>query len=285
MLNYLKAYRPLNILFIALAQWLASYYLDFSASRESIKLGGVYYLILGTAACAAFGYWTNDYFDVIRDRINKPGKNWVGRLNKYAIWSHLLLFISIALYCGNALGVWFVGLFIITLITLVVYNIWLKDIAGIGNVLIGALSFISIYCIQFLFKEVDKLLLLHFATLAGMLNFSREIVKDAEDLKGDSESGANTLPIVFGIRNANLVVYVILLFTISFMVVSLINQNQYLAKPINYLYFMYYAFFVILPLYYVAVEVRYAKEKSKYAYISKVLKYVMFTGILSILFF
>ena len=38
---------------------------------EILKDGGIYWLILGTAACSAFGYWINDFTDYQRDVINK----------------------------------------------------------------------------------------------------------------------------------------------------------------------------------------------------------------------
>jgi len=43
--------------------------------------------------------------------------------------------------------------------------------------------------------------------------------------------------------------------------------------------------FILIPLYAIAVEVRYAQDKHQYAKLSLRLKYVLATGILSILFF
>ena len=169
MKNYLTIYRPLNILFIALAQWLTAYFLNFDATYQSVFQGGIYWFILGTAACAAFGYWINDFFDIERDAINKPLKNSVGRLNPNLVYVHLLAFISVALYCGNLLGMWFLLLFVVTLLVLFLYSKWLKNVAGVGNLLIATLSFVSVYAVSVLFPLVDFLLILHFAVIAGFV--------------------------------------------------------------------------------------------------------------------
>ncbi|MBT8326080.1 MAG: UbiA family prenyltransferase [Bacteroidia bacterium] len=285
MLNYLKIYRPINILFIALAQWLSAYFLNFEASYVSIYDGGLYWLILGTAACAAFGYWINDFLDIDRDEINKSHFKAIKSLNPNLVYVHLLAFVSIATYCGNVLGTWFILLFAITIALLFLYSKWLKNIAGLGNLLIAALSFVSVYAVSVLFPEVDRLLMLHFAMLAGFLTLCRELVKDAEDVKGDSETNAKTLPIVLGLVNTNNLIYILLLFIISFLVISLYYQSRFLTSAMQFAYYGYYFLFVIVPLYKVAIDVRSAQSKQEYAFLSKILKYTLFTGVLSILFF
>ena len=69
--GYLHIYRPLNIFFIVVAQWLAAYFLDTHSNFSVLSQGGIYWLMLGTAACTAFGYWVNDDTDFPRDVINR----------------------------------------------------------------------------------------------------------------------------------------------------------------------------------------------------------------------
>ena len=112
MLSYLRTYRPLNLLLIGIAQVLVAYFLDFDASLSSLLEGGLHFLIGGTMALASFGYWVNDYYDTERDAINKPGVNQVGYYSKNFLMVHLLLFLSVLLYCGNALGARFILAFL-----------------------------------------------------------------------------------------------------------------------------------------------------------------------------
>ena len=111
------------------------------------------------------------------------------------------------------------------------------------------------------------------------------MVKDGEDAIGDRETGAKTVPIVFGFETLNIAAYVLILFTVSFSIISLYYQSMYFTQPLNYVYYGYYALFVLVPLYKIAVDVRYADSKEEYAKLSLWLKYVLFTGILSIVFF
>lgn len=285
MLNYFRIFRPVNILFIAFAQWLSAYYLDFSANLGSIAEGGIYWLILGTAACAAFGYWINDFLDKKRDEINKPSKVFITDLHKITVYLHLLFFILTASFAGFKISFDLLVVFLGVLLVLLLYSGFLKDIAGLGNIVIAALSFYSIYLVSRLFPEADSLLIIHFAMLAGMINLCREIVKDAEDVEGDAALNSKTMPVVFGLKATNLAVYIILLFTLSFLVVSLYYQSNFLAKPLLYVYYAYQLLFVIIPLYKVTIDVRFAEKKDDFTRLSKILKYVIFTGILSILFF
>ena len=283
--NYLSIYRPINIIFIALSQLLCAYFLDFSASYSSLMEGEIYWLMLGTAACAAFGYWLNDSSDVTRDFINNSEYSPASRLNSKLIYIHYLVFVSVALFAGNKLGFWFLSLFIITLIALVLYSKWLKNIALIGNVTIAVLSFVSLYAVYKLFPTVDFRLILHFSILAAFVTLCRELVKDAEDMEGDAQTGGKTVPIVFGLNTLNLSVYIVILFAVSFMLMSVYYQSEYLLTPLRYIYFAYCGLFVVFPLYKIAIDVRHSKSKEEYQQLSKMLKYVLFIGILSILFF
>ncbi len=285
MKEYLLIYRPFNLLFIALAQLLCAYFLDANAQFYSITTGGIFWLVAGTAACAAFGYWINDMYDGDRDIINHGKSSFLHQLHPMLVYTHLFIFIFIALMAGNELGLWFVGLFLVTMLILFLYSKWLKNIAVIGNIVIAILCFYSIFSVYILFKNVEFLLIIHFALLAAGITLSREIVKDAEDMDGDRQTGAKTLPIIWGLNSSNITVYAIILTIIPIAIVTLYAQKSYFSGALLYLYYTYFTLFIIVPLFKVAVDVRYATEKNEYTRLSLWLKYVFFTGILSLLFF
>ena len=285
MANYFSIYRPINLLFIGVSQFLCAYFLSSHSSYDSVVAGGIFWLILGTISCAAFGYWINDFTDKDRDSINKEYPSVITRLPSTVVIIHLLVLASISLFCGKMIHNDIVILFIVTMSALLLYSFFLKNIAVIGNMVIACLSFASLYAVYYLFPELDGILVLHFAVLSAFINWCRELVKDAEDIEGDRSTGAKTIPIVFGANALNVVTYAVLLFALSFTIVSLYYQQSYMPKPLIYLYWVYYGLFVIVPLYTIAIDVRYAKDKSEYSLLSKQLKYVLFTGILSLLFF
>lgn len=285
MWNYILIYRPLNIFFIGIAQILCAYFLDTSASLTQLYYGGLPWLILGTAACASFGYWINDYLDITIDVVNKKSGSRIAGINSYLVYVHLLLFISIAMWSGRMLGVWFLSLFIITLLALSIYSFWLKKQPLIGNLLIAALHFFSLYSVYKLFPQLDIILVLHFSILAAFVTLAREIVKDLEDVKGDQLNGANTLPVAIGLKGTNILAYTVLLFTLSFGFVSYYVQRDYFSGKLLWLYYAYAALFIVVPLFKIAIDVRFASGKAEYSRLSSWLKYVIFVGILSILFF
>ena len=285
MLAYLKVYRPLNLLFIGIAQFLASYYLYFDAEFIEIWNRGVGYLLLGTLSIAAFAYWLNDFYDAERDALNGRNRLNVKSLNPLVLIIHLLSFLSLILWSANHLSLLLSMCFAIAILCLWLYNYFLKDFPLIGNVLIALLSFLSVYMVGWLFPEIDKRLLLHFGMLAAMINFCRELVKDAEDEEGDRLTGAKTIAVLWGNTVINRIVYFSILFIISFTIMSLYYQKQYFAAPLLYVYWLYYLLFVIIPLYSIALKIKFISEKQEYSDLSSQFKYILFTGILSILFF
>ena len=283
--KYFALYRPLNLFFITLAQLLCAHYLDPYASISSLIAKGILWLILGTVACSSFGYWINDFLDKERDSINKVKTFDISTLPTFVIYLHLFVLVILAVFSGLMLSPLFLYINLLTLFLLSLYSLILKNIAFLGNLLIAFLSFVSIFMLLFLFPDIDYALLFHFATLAGLLTLCRELVKDGEDAEGDRITGAKTVPIVFGTSTLNISVYVLLIFIISFSVMSLYHQSMFFPAALRNVYYSYYLLFILIPLYVIAVEVRYAQHKHQYAKLSLRLKYVLATGILSILFF
>jgi 4-hydroxybenzoate polyprenyltransferase len=285
MYNYFALYRPVNLLFIALAQFLCAYYLDPSASINQLWSNGILWIIMGTLACSSFGYWINDFFDTERDLINKTKTYDITVLPRFVIYMHLIVFVLIAVFSGQMLSPLFLYIYIFTLSSLIIYSIFLKNIAFLGNLLIAFLSFVSTFMLLFLFPDIDYALLFHFAALASILTLCRELVKDGEDAEGDRLTSAKTVPVLFGTNTLNISVYVLLIFTISFSVISLYHQRIYFPETLRYVYYLYYLLFILIPLYTIAVDVRYAQHKDEYTNLSLKIKYVLATGILSLLFF
>ena len=285
MSSYLKIYRPLNLFFIGLSQILCAYFLDRYASFNSVIESGLFWLILGTVSCASFGYWINDYFDQKRDIINKKEPSHIKYYSRLTINIHLISFILVALTSGYLIGVWFLSLFSFTLVLLFLYSWRLKDLPVIGNLIISMLSFYSIYSITMLSPLIDGFLIVHFSVFSGLITFCREIIKDAEDFEGDREFGSQTLPIRFGKKIANNLVYVLLLLLISLLIFSYYYQLQYFQGSLKYIFCLYCVLFIVIPLYKAAIDIRYANYKLDYNSLSMLMKYVIFTGIFSILFF
>ena len=189
MKSYIAIYRPLNILFIGIAQFLCAYFLDTSSSLGSLVNAGVHWIILGTASAAAFGYWVNDFLDQERDQINKKKPSAIQELSEWLIWLHIAVFGLVTVAIGFMLGSWFLGAYSVTLLLLLLYSLWLKNVILLGNIVIAILCFYSIYMVCKIVPSLDVILVLHFATIAAFLTLIRELLKDAEDIKGERQKG------------------------------------------------------------------------------------------------
>ncbi|MDD1718999.1 MAG: geranylgeranylglycerol-phosphate geranylgeranyltransferase [Methanoregulaceae archaeon] len=162
---------------------------------------GVAWIILTVILVTGAGNALNDYCDAGIDRINRPDRPIPsGRVQKHqALVFAALLFI--AGICTSLLtNLFCVLIAVFNSILLIAYAVRLKSTPGIGNVAVAYLSG-SIFLfggalagLPGLEMNLPLFLITFLATLA------RELLKDAEDVEGDSASGARTLPILAGVK-------------------------------------------------------------------------------------
>lgn len=253
-------------------------------------------LLSSIISIAAAGYIINDIYDIEIDQINKPNKLVIGKAftiaqayNMYFIFN--IFGVLMGFYLTNYLEKpIYSGLFITTSFLLYYYSATLKKVPLIGNILVASLiSFcILLYAyfdliinvsttnlgIQYLLFE----LILEFSVFAFLINLIREIVKDIEDLKGDKELYVKTLPLLIGIKYSK---YVIGLFTLILIISILYFTFSYI--PRSSFIFYYFLLAIFLPLLYFMYRLYKSKTKTDYSLLSKLLKFCMISGILSIL--
>ena len=194
--TYVAEIRPANCLMAASAALIG-----ILVSKTTLSFGVIGPCVLVFVAVflvAAGGNVINDYFDVAIDRVNKPRRALPsGRITQrgallYAIT--LTLFgVAVALFINPIC----LGLAALNAALLVLYSWKLKRSALVGNLLVGYLT-----GSVFLFggAAVSSVFLPGMLFLSAMLAItSREIVKDVEDLLGDTQAGASTLPIRYGV--------------------------------------------------------------------------------------
>lgn len=283
--KYFSVYRPLNLLLIAAAQMLAGYYLFLEADLGTIFGLKIHWFVLGTIYTASFGYWINDFYDQERDLLNQKKRGGTAIYPIWFVFFHFFLFATLAIYCGYIISPFFMWFFIFSLIGLWLYSFKLKDLPLYGNIIIGVYSFLSIYALKWLMPSINLQLIIHFALMAGLLNFAREIVKDSEDIEGDKLVGSRTYPIVYGQDANKKIANLVVVFVLSFIIISVYYQHFYFKLNLKLVYIGYYLFFVAYPLYYFIIKLYEAQKKEHFHRLSQILKYVLYTGILSILFF
>lgn len=264
-------------------------------------------LSLSTIFIAAAGYIINDYFDVKIDNINRPEKMVLDKIipRKHAIIVHSLLNI-IAVFIAIILA-WETGHLSAILLQvfctglLWFYSTKFKQKFAIGNVVVAVLTSLSIvvillyepmlqaYCTQpiFIIFSNEKVLpnpvwvLAVYAFFAFILTWMREAVKDMEDFIGDEAEGCVTMPIVWGLKKTAF-------FTITLAIVALIPLLIVAIKLLligELIFGLYLLGAVILPIISFLFILPQKTTKEHYHSISRLLKFIMVTGICSLIIF
>lgn len=262
-------------------------------------------LSLSTVMIAAAGYVINDYFDVKIDRINKPDQMVIdkGIKRRVAMGAHFvisLLAILIATFVSVKLGMWkYSFIYLACAAGLWLYSTEFKKQLLIGNIVVAVFVALVPFVVGLyeLNLAADKFaplklppyevhfnvifnFILGFSVLALLINFTREIIKDIEDMEGDKKFGCRTVPIALGIDTSkNLVSFLIIT---TMFVIGYVQSGELKTGPT--LSFWYLLIFVQVPLAFTIYLVQKAILPADFRAPDKLTKAIMLTGLLYTLF-
>ena len=304
---FIKMIRLPNLIFIGLTQVL--FYeciiraiLDPLHIQPAIGRISLLFLILSSVFIAAAGYIINDYFDINIDQVNKPAKNVIDSIvsRRWAMLWHMLISgagVLLSIYVGIRTSLWYIPLAnLICVFLLFVYSLALKQRLLVGNVLISLLTswviavlFLSETKIFYTIVTPDELtasqkivrLGLLYSAFAFIISLIREAIKDMEDIEGDLKYGCRTMPIRWGMNAAKVYVAIWLIVLIALVIVAQVYVSQFRWWWPN----TYSTLFIIVPLVYIFYKLFSASTPQRFHTLSSFTKWVMLTGILSIIFF
>lgn len=277
--DFLRLVRVQNLLMVALTQYMTYWFLARTSPERdwrSFLDMPFHAMVLSTVMVAAAGYIINDYYDIKIDRINKPEKVVVGRVmrRRVALFSHMvfsLLGVLLAFWVSKAVGL----VTFVVVCWLWLYSNRLKQLAFVGNVSVSAMTALTLILVGIYLRE-NNLYVYMYATFAFFVSLIREIIKDIEDRKGDAMYACRTLPIVWGVHKTKLLV---LFLQASFLLVSLLLLLQIDNRSM-------YAYFTLLCLASLlfAYRVYKANATRTFSQLSSICKWVMLTGIMTMVF-
>jgi 4-hydroxybenzoate polyprenyltransferase len=308
-LAFLRLVRWPNLLFIVLTQYLFVYAVimpRFQTGLEDLAQNLDFILLVTSSVLiAAAGYIINDYFDLNIDSVNKPQKLVIDKLIKrrWAIMLHILMSlagIGIGIFIDFHLHTFWVGLANgVCVLLLFGYSISLKKKPLIGNVVISLLTGWVIMVVYFfqaspvlhplvspgLYNAAAVNSITRIAFLYGgfafVISLVREVLKDLEDMEGDARYGCRTLPIAWGVPACKVFsgVWIIVLIAVLAIV-------QFYVIRFGWWWSIAYGIpLIILPLLWILRGLRAANVPEDYRRLSATVKWVMLTGILSMVFF
>lgn len=267
-----------NLLILACSQlFVAVFLVGRTLPFRSVVLDpGLFVLILSTVFIAAGGYVINDYYDVKIDVINKPQRVTVGRYfnRRIAMVAHFI-FSALGIALGAFIGWVFIIINVLSAFFLWLYSNLLKRLPFTGNFCVAFLSGLAVFLPSLYF---GKAILLGgiYAFFAFFISLIREIIKDMEDMKGDSNFGCRTLPIVVGIRRAKKIIYFITILFAGFLV--------YNSVSVGFTLFLSLMILAVFPLIYLMFRLSKADTIKDYAFLSSVCKFIMLSGLMSMIF-
>jgi len=294
LLKYLTCLRPVNLVIVFLTQ-IIFYYVLFDptevSTQENLRMYPILIHVFATITVliTASGYLINDYFDYETDVINRK----TAKIPKY---HNLMLYYTIVFF-GFGMAWWmadYVGnvslsiIYLGAILMLYLYSARWKRKVLIGNLVVA--GFTAGVPLILLVAEWDFLqlqeeavaneivaVLLIFGVFAFLINLTREIIKDIEDMEGDKAAGYRTLPLTYGLTITKRVaggVSLILLSVISLTCMTVANDITPLLLVMVGL--------VAAQNIYLIIKLLWSKDLNP-CHTSKVSKFMMLTGLILVI--
>ncbi len=225
---------------------------------------------------AGAGYIINDYYDQKIDMINRPNKVVVGITLKrrMALIFHFFMnsfAIIIGVYIDPVIGL----IHILSSFSLWYYSNSLRRLPFVGNLTIAALSGMVFLVVGIFFRQSESIVMVY-ALFAFIITLIREIIKDIEDVKGESAFGCSTIPVVWGIRGAKLIILIIGIVGSAFL-------GYFLLEMANFFIRLFFLGMMPLLIWFLIVLIR-SDTQRQYYRLHIASNWIILLGMVSIVF-
>ena len=230
---------------------------------------------LSAALTAGAGNIINDIYDKEADKINHPERPLAkGIISTRNTWIEYFLLTLLAVAASSFINQTALAIVILTSILLYLYSARLKKIPLLGNITVAYLTGLA-----FIFGGIS-VNYIHGAFIpaifAFFINLIRELIKDMDDIEGDTKVGLQTFPKRFGMKAS-------ILF-ITFLTITLIAFTFYpFIKNIYNIEYFVLAMLIVNPILVYFLKLLYEKDRDKNLnMLSNMLKLDMLFGLLAI---
>lgn len=232
-----KIIRPLNILITFLSVIVAGIIAEgYNATPLILVIAAISESLVFSA-----GNIINDIYDIEIDKVNRPNRVLPkGEISKQTALIVYILFVLLSGFISFYVNTMVFKIIIGTNLILFLYSFVLKRTILLSNVIVAAVvGSVFILGASAVGNIRAGYILFAFALL---INFGREIVKDMEDIKGDTAQGIKSFPSVFGFKYSKILVlifsallivitfypYVFNIYGLSYFLIVLIIFNPFL---------------------------------------------------------
>lgn len=189
----IKLIRLHNCLLAGAGVWIGGYLSNITGRDTEIYLAS-----LAAALVCGAGNALNDYVDREADRTNHPVRPLpAGKLPAHTALLTAALFNVLAIAAVGFVNISVLGVALASIALLILYNVQLKGVPVIGNILVSILAggtFMTggLAAGGVVFALPGPIVP---AIFAFLFHLGRELLKDVADYEGDKEAGLRTLPL------------------------------------------------------------------------------------------
>jgi geranylgeranylglycerol-phosphate geranylgeranyltransferase len=268
---YILITRPINVLitfFVVIVGALICIVSDYSIYKILLAA-------LSAALTAGAGNIINDIYDIEADKINHPERPLAkGIIATKNAWMEYFFLILLALAASSFINQTALAIVILTSVLLYLYSARLKKIPLLGNITVAYLAGLAFIFGGVSVNNVRGAFIP--AIFAFFINFIRELIKDMDDIEGDTKVGLQTFPKRFGLKAS--------IFFITFLTITLIAFTFYpFIKNLYSIEFFVLAMLVVNPILVYFLKLLYEKDENKNLNkLSNILKMNMLFGLLAI---
>jgi geranylgeranylglycerol-phosphate geranylgeranyltransferase len=215
----IKIIRPLNFL-ITFVSVIVAAVISFPAKFPELN---VFLAAIAASLVMASGNVINDIYDIEIDKINKPLRplpsDKITVKEAYAVY---FIFIVASIFISALVNEKALAIVLISILLLFFYSKFLKRIPLVGNLTVAFLT-----GLVFIFGGIaveNPAAAVVPAVFAFLINLIREIIKDMEDVEGDTKAGLTTFSAKFGSRKSKLFISLITISLILYTIYPFITQ-------------------------------------------------------------
>lgn len=276
--SLLSVVRGYNIVIIVIAQYLTSVFIFApEKSLKDVLLNlDLYLIVLSTICVIASGYIINNFYDVDKDKINKPQKTKLDSIVTQKTKLSIYFLLNFLGFVFAFFVSWKAALFFAVYIFFIwLYSHKLKQYPLLKMFSAASLALFPFFVIFVYYRNFSTIIFTHASFLFFIL-LIRELVKDLQSLQGDIVSNYITLPIKYGERFTKMLITLIIFLTIPPIYFLLRYPEIGLMK-----YYFYFTGFVLLVF---LILLWKSNTKKNYMLLHIILKLLIVAGVFSLAF-
>ena len=275
-LSLLSVVRGYNILVIVIAQYLASIFIF--APKHTLKQTlldvNLYFIVLATSCVIASGYIINNFYDLDKDKINRPFKAKIDAFVSQKVKLQIYFLLNFIGVLFGFLVSWRAAIFFGVYIFLIwLYSHKLNKYPLVGLFSAATLAILPFFAIFVYYKNFSEIIFTHASFLFFIL-LIRELIKDLENIKGDLIQNYNTITVKYGEYFTKVLITIIIVLT--FLPIYFLLKYPEIGSMKYYFYLCFLTFGIF------AIILWKAKTKKHYLILHNLLKLLIVAGVFSL---